>query len=74
MVGSVPFSSLPGARLIQEVYFNLTDDLTALEGVELVTLALNISGAAMTSLGQPATTVLNILDDDGEIYTLSSSR
>lgn len=65
LVGSVTFDSLPGSSLVQEVYFNLTDDLIALEGVELVTVMLNVSGIPRVSLGQPETTTLNILDNDG---------
>ena len=66
MVGSVTFSSAPGASLVEQVYFNLTDDLIALEDVELVTVALDVSGAPGTSLGEIPTTVINIMDNDGK--------
>lgn len=64
---TVTFSSTPGASLIQRVYFNLTDDEVALESVELVMVALNVSGAERTSIGDRGTTVLNILDNDGKL-------
>ena len=63
---SVTFSSAGGASLIQDVYFNLTDDLIALEALEIVSFSLDISGAARTSVGQIGSTRLNILDDDGK--------
>jgi hypothetical protein len=66
-VGTVSFSSAPGARLVQNVSFNLIDDLIALEGVELVTVSLNITGVPRTRIGEPGTTVINILDDDGKL-------
>ena len=65
MVGTVTFFSSPEAGVTQEVYFDLGDDLTALEGIEMVTLALNVSGAERISLGDLPSTLLNILDNDG---------
>ncbi len=59
------FPSGPGTNLSQEVYFNLTDDLIALENVELVTVTLNIVTGTGVSLGEPHTTTLNIQDNDG---------
>lgn len=66
VVGSATFSSAPEASLVVQVYFNLTDDSIALEDTELVVVALDVSGARRTSLGEPPTTVINILDDDGK--------
>ena len=58
---------------MQDVYFNLTDDQTALEGIEVVTMMLNISETTGIRVGIPSTTLLNILDNDGKemITTLS---
>lgn len=66
VLGSVTFSSSPGASLVEQVYFNLTDDLIALEDTELVVVALDVSGAPGTSLGETPNTLINIQDDDGE--------
>ena len=54
---------------MQQVYFNLTDDEIALESIELVMVALNVSGAERTSIGDRGTTVLNILDNDGKLLS-----
>ena len=65
ITSTVAFSSAPGSSLEQDVFFSLSDDLVALEEVEVVVLSLNISGAVMTRLGDPPTTLIHILDNDG---------
>lgn len=72
VIGSVIFLSEPGSSLVQEVSYNLTDDLVALEAVEVVTVSLDVSRAARISLGEPATTILNIEDDDGKLWKVRS--
>jgi len=66
-MSSVTFSSAAGSSLVAEVNFNLTDDLTALEGEGFVMLSLNASSAVgVTAGGGQATSVLSIKDDDRE--------
>ena len=62
---SVTFSSEEGSSLTQNVYFNLMDDFTALESIEIAIFLLDLSGASRTRVGQNNQAVLNILDDDG---------
>lgn len=72
-MGVATFSSAPGSSLVQQVYFNLTDDQIALEAIELVMVTLNITGVPGTSLGEISSTAINILDDDGKTCVVATA-
>ena len=53
-----------------DVDYIVNDDRFSLEGIEVIMFTLDISGALRVRLGEPSTTVLNILDDDGKYFII----
>ena len=64
LISRVTFPTISGS-LIEEVYFNITDDKFALEDIEQVTVTLSVPNAMEVDVGEPESTVLNIIDNDG---------